>query len=62
MTMIDEDTLRAALRETGDAVVVSGGGSQHLFEQIRDESRSESRATRLVREPSRTRRVALGAA
>ena len=29
MTMIDEDTLRAALRETADAVVVSSEGAQH---------------------------------
>ena len=37
-------------------------GRSTLFEQMRDESRTESRVTRLVREPSRTRRVTLGAA
>jgi hypothetical protein len=62
MTMIDEDTLRSALRTTADAVVVSGEGAERLFEQIRDDDRSESRVTRLVREPSRSRRVLMGAA
>jgi hypothetical protein len=62
MTMIDEDTLRSALRTTADGVVVSGEGAERLFEQIRDDDRSESRVTRLVREPSRSRRVLMGAA
>jgi hypothetical protein len=62
MNMIDEATLRAALHDTADALAVPSDPVQRLFEQIRDDDRSESRVTRLVREPSRTRRVALGAA
>ncbi len=62
MTMIDEDALRTALRDTADGLDVSSDAAQRLFAQIRDDDTSESRVTRLVREPSRTRRTMMGAA
>ncbi len=62
MTMIDEDTLRAALHGTADPLDVSSDAARSLFAQIRDDEKSESRVTRLVREPSRTRRTMMGVA
>ena len=62
MTMIDEDTLRRALRHTADTLDVSSDAAQSLFAEIRDDDESESRVRRLVREPSRARRTLMGAA
>ncbi|MGC2486899.1 MAG: DUF4349 domain-containing protein [Acidimicrobiales bacterium] len=62
MTMIDEDTLRSALHDTADAFDVTSETAQSLFAQIRDDHENESRVTHLLREPSRTRRVMMGAA
>ncbi len=61
MTMIDEDTLRAALHNTADTFDVSSDEAQTLFAQMRDDE-NESRVTHVLREPSRTRRAMMGAA
>ena len=63
MTIIDEDTLSAALRATADAFPVSDSAAQRIVDQMRgEESRSPARVTRLVREPGRARAVLMGAA
>lgn len=63
MTMIDEEVLASALRETADSFDVSSEAAQRILDQMRaDEAAPVAGVTRIVRQPGRARHVFMGAA
>jgi Domain of unknown function (DUF4349) len=62
MTMIDEEVLASALRETADSFDVSSAAARRILDQMRADEAPVAGVTRIVREPGRARNIFMSAA